>query len=235
MDFLIQQTALISGASRGIGRAIAKNLASRGTFVYLNFRSDETGAQHLLDEIQKQDGQAALLRFDVTRQEECDNAVAKVIGQRGRLDILVNNAGIREDRLFAMMKKPAWETVLNTHLNGFYHLTRPVVRQMIKQRFGRIINISSAAGQAGNAGQVNYSTAKAGIIGATRALAKEIGSRGITVNAVSPGFIDTDMVAGMDLEKSQKRFRPAAWGNLKRWRTWSVFCVPGKPVISTAR
>jgi 3-oxoacyl-[acyl-carrier protein] reductase len=127
--------------------------------------------------------------------------VALVIEQRGRLDILVNNAGIREDRLFAMMKKPAWETVLDTHLNGFYHLTRPAVRQMIKQRYGRIINISSAAGQVGNAGQVNYSTAKAGIIGATRALAKEIASRGITVNAVSPGFIDTDMVAGLDLEK----------------------------------
>jgi 3-oxoacyl-[acyl-carrier protein] reductase len=201
MNTSIQQTALISGASRGIGRAIATHLAGRGIFVYLNFRSDDTGARSTLDDIRNRDGQAELLRFDVTRQDACDTAVALVIEQRGRLDILVNNAGIREDRLFAMMKKPAWETVLDTHLNGFYHLTRPAVRQMIKQRFGRIINISSAAGQVGNAGQVNYSAAKAGIIGATRALAKEIASRGITVNAVSPGFIDTDMVAGLDLEK----------------------------------
>jgi len=205
MDTATQQTALISGASKGIGRAIATHLAGRGIFVYLNFRSDEAAARHILDDIQKQGGRAALLRFDVTRQDECDSAVAKVIEQQGRLDILVNNAGIREDRLFAMMKKPAWESVLDTHLNGFYHLTRPVVRQMIKQRFGRIINISSAAGQVGNAGQVNYSAAKAGIIGATRALAKEIASRGITVNAVAPGFIHTDMVAGLDLEKIKKQ------------------------------
>lgn len=201
MNTTIQQTALISGASRGIGRAIAVHLADRGIFVYLNFRSDEAAARHILDDIQKQGGRAGLLQFDVTCQAECDSAVAQVIEQQGRLDILVNNAGIREDRVFAMMKKSAWESVLDTHLNGFYHLTRPVVRQMIKQRFGRIINISSAAGQAGNAGQVNYSTAKAGIIGATRALAREIASRGITVNAVSPGFIDTGMVAGLDLEK----------------------------------
>ncbi|MFN2436419.1 MAG: 3-oxoacyl-ACP reductase FabG [Desulfotignum sp.] len=213
MNTSIQQTALITGASRGIGRAIARNLAGRGIFVYLNFRSDDTGAQNTLDDIQNQGGQAELLGFDVTRQNQCEDAVAFVIKQRGRLDILVNNAGIRDDHLFAMMKKPAWETVLDTHLNGFYHLTRPVVRQMIKQRYGRIINISSAAGQVGNAGQVNYSTAKAGIIGATRALAKEIASRGITVNAVAPGFIDTDMMAGLDLEKIKKQIPAGRLGH----------------------
>jgi 3-oxoacyl-[acyl-carrier protein] reductase len=213
MDTWIQQTALITGASRGIGRAIARKLADQGIFVYINFRSDEAAAQNTLDDIQNQDGQAALLRFDVTRQSQCDEAVAFVIEQRRRLDILVNNAGIRDDRLFAMMKKPAWEAVLDTHLNGFYHLTRPVVRQMIKQRFGRIINISSAAGQVGNAGQVNYSTAKAGLIGATRALAKEIGSRGITVNAVAPGFIETGMLAGLDLEKIKKEIPAGRLGH----------------------
>jgi 3-oxoacyl-[acyl-carrier protein] reductase len=213
MNSSIQQTALITGASRGIGRAIAMNLACRGIFVYLNFRSDDTGAGNTLTDIQNQDGQGELLRFDVTRQDQCDDAVAFVIKERGRLDMLVNNAGIREDHLFAMMKKPAWEAVLNTHLNGFYHLTRPVVRLMIKQRFGRIINISSAAGQVGNAGQVNYSTAKAGIIGATRALAKEIASRGITVNAVAPGFIDTDMMAGLDLEKVKKQIPAGRLGH----------------------
>lgn len=205
MDTSRQQTALITGASRGIGRAIARKLAGRGIFVYLNFRSDEAAAQTALVDIQNQNGRAALLRFDVTRQAECDQAVAAVIEQQGRLDILVNNAGIRDDRLFAVMKKPSWESVLDIHLNGFYHLTRPVVRQMLKQRFGRIVNLSSTAGQAGNAGQVNYSTAKAGIIGATRALAKEIASRGITVNAVAPGFIDTDMLAGMDTEPLKKQ------------------------------
>jgi 3-oxoacyl-[acyl-carrier protein] reductase len=188
-------------------------LDHRGIFVYLNFRSDATGARNTLNDIHYQNGHGEMLRFDVTRQNQCNDAVAFVIKQRGRLDILVNNAGIRDDHLFAMMKKPAWETVLDTHLNGFYHLTRPVVRQMIKQRFGRIINISSAAGQAGNAGQVNYSTAKAGIIGATRALAKEIASRGITVNAVAPGFIHTDMVAGLDLENIKKQIPAGRLGH----------------------
>ncbi len=213
MNTWFQQTALITGASRGIGRAIARQLAGQGMFVYLGYRSDDGAAQHTLDDIHNRDGQAALLRFDVTRQSRCDEAVALVIQQRGRLDILVNNAGVRDDRLFAMMKKPAWDTVLDTHLNGFYHLTRPVVRQMIKQRFGRIINISSAAGQAGNAGQVNYSTAKAGIIGATRALAKEIASRNITVNAVAPGFIDTDMLAGLDPEKIKEQIPAGRLGH----------------------
>ncbi|HSL61856.1 MAG TPA: 3-oxoacyl-ACP reductase FabG [Desulfotignum sp.] len=204
MNTSFAQTALVTGASRGIGRAIALNLAGNGIFVFVNYRSDENGAQKTLADIRCRNGRAALVRFDVTSQSQCDDAVKAIIAQQGRLDILVNNAGIREDRLFAMMKQPAWETVLKTHLDGFYHVTRPVVRQMLRQRSGRIVNISSAAGQTGNAGQVNYSAAKAGINGATKALAREIGSRGITVNAVAPGFIETDMLSGLDPDKIKK-------------------------------
>lgn len=204
MNTKTEQTALVTGASRGIGRAIALNLAGNGIFVFLNYRSDETAAQKTLADIRFRNGRAALLRFDVTSPTQCDDAVKSILEQRGRLDILVNNAGIRDDRLFAMMKQPAWETVLKTHLDGFYHVTRPVVRQMLRQRSGRIVNISSAAGQTGNAGQVNYSAAKAGLNGATKALAREIGSRGITVNAVAPGFIETDMLSGLDPDKIRK-------------------------------
>jgi len=201
MDTASNKTALVTGASKGIGRAIALDLAAQGIFVFVNYRSDKDAAWATMDQIHFQNGRAAVIRCDVTSQEQCDAAVKQILEQRGRLDILVNNAGIRDDHLFAMMKKPAWEMVIQTHLTGFYHLTRPVVRQMLRQKGGRIINISSAAGQTGNAGQVNYSAAKAGIIGATKALAREIGSRGITVNAVAPGFIETGMTADLNLDK----------------------------------
>jgi len=201
MDTASNKTALVTGASKGIGRAIALDLAAQGIFVFVNYRSDKDAARATMDQIHFQNGRAAVIRCDVTSQEQCDAAVKQILEQRGRLDILVNNAGIRDDHLFAMMKKPAWEMVIQTHLTGFYHLTRPVVRQMLRQKGGRIINISSAAGQTGNAGQVNYSAAKAGIIGATKALAREIGSRGITVNAVAPGFIETGMTADLNLDK----------------------------------
>ncbi len=198
MDTASDQTALVTGASKGIGRAIAIDLAAQGIFVFVNYRSDKDAAQKTLDEIHFQNSRAALIEFDVTSQDQCDAAVKQILQKCGRLDILVNNAGVRDDHLFAMMKKTSWEMVMETHLTGFYHLTRPVVRQMLRQKGGRIINISSTAGQTGNAGQVNYSAAKAGIIGATRALAREIGSRGITVNAVAPGFIETGMTAGLN-------------------------------------
>ncbi|HKL01990.1 MAG TPA: 3-oxoacyl-ACP reductase FabG [Desulfotignum sp.] len=201
MDTASNKTALVTGASKGIGRAIALDLAAQGIFVFVNYRSDKDAAWATMDQIHFQNGRAAVIRCDVTSQEQCDAAVKQILEQRRRLDILVNNAGIRDDHLFAMMKKPAWEMVIQTHLTGFYHLTRPVVRQMLRQKGGRIINISSAAGQTGNAGQVNYSAAKAGIIGATKALAREIGSRGITVNAVAPGFIETGMTADLNLDK----------------------------------
>ncbi len=192
------QTALVTGASKGIGKAIAADLARQGIFVFVNYRSDKKAAQTMVDDIHSRNGRAAKIRFDVTIQAQCDDAVKHIIEQCGHLDILVNNAGTRDDHLFAMMKKSSWEKVMETHLTGFYHLTRPVVRQMLRQKGGRIINISSTAGQTGNAGQVNYSAAKAGIIGATRALAREIGSRNITVNAVAPGFIETGMTEGLN-------------------------------------
>ncbi len=198
MNTASEQTALVTGASKGIGRAIAMDLAAQGIFVFVNYRSDKDAAQKVLDDIHFQNSRAAVIAFDVTCQDQCDAAVKQILQQRGRLDILVNNAGVRDDHLFAMMKKTSWEIVIETHLTGFYHLTRPVVRQMLRQKGGRIINISSTAGQTGNAGQVNYSAAKAGIIGATRALAREIGSRGITVNAVAPGFIETGMTADLN-------------------------------------
>lgn len=192
------QTALVTGASRGIGKAIAADLTKQGIFVFVNYRSDKNAARTIVDDIHSRNGRAAMIGFDVTIQAQCDDAVKHIIERCGHLDILVNNAGIRDDHLFAMMKKSSWEKVLETHLTGFYNLTRPVVRQMLRQKGGRIINISSTAGQTGNAGQVNYSAAKAGIIGATRALAREIGSRGITVNAVAPGFIETGMLKGLN-------------------------------------
>jgi 3-oxoacyl-[acyl-carrier protein] reductase len=201
MNTLSDQAALVTGASKGIGQAIAMDLAEQGIYVFINYQSDKAGARHTVDTIISRNGRAETIQFDVTIQAQCEAAVKDIIQQRGRLDILVNNAGIRDDHLFAMMKKPAWEMVMETHLTGFYHMTRPVVRQMLRQKKGRIITISSTAGQMGNAGQVNYSAAKAGVIGATKALAREIGSRGITVNAVAPGFIETGMLQGLDLDK----------------------------------
>jgi 3-oxoacyl-[acyl-carrier protein] reductase len=195
------ETALVTGASRGIGRAIAKSLAASGRFVYINFHSNKESARQTLDQIQDQGGNGALLPFDVTDREAVENALGKILAEKGKIEILVNNAGIRDDKLMVRMKEENWQRVLDTNLTGFYNVTRLVVKNMLSKRYGRIINISSASGQAGQAGQVNYSASKAGLIGATRALAKEIAKRNITVNAVAPGFIETDMVDGLSLEQ----------------------------------
>ncbi len=200
MTEVSNQTALVTGASRGIGRAVALELSRQGYRVYINCRSDLTGAQETRDLLAASRGQGEVLPFDVTNPDECSAAVKTILDRHHRLDVLVNNAGVRDDHLLALMKKSAWDRVIATHLDGFYNVTRPVVRQMIRQKSGRIITISSVAGQVGNAGQVNYAAAKAGLMGATRALAREIAGRGITVNAVSPGYIDTGMLAGMDTD-----------------------------------
>lgn len=196
-----EKIALVTGAGKGIGRAIAVALAGQGIFVYINYLSDRASAAQTLEEIADCSGQGALLPFDVTRSEDSKKAVQAILKDKGALHILVNNAGIRNDGLLAMMKEDSWQSVINTNLTGFYNVTKPAVKQMLKNRFGRIVTVTSAAGQMGNAGQVNYSAAKSGLIGATKALAREVGNRNIAVNAVSPGFIETRMLNGMDMDR----------------------------------
>ncbi|MBU1343535.1 MAG: 3-oxoacyl-ACP reductase FabG [Proteobacteria bacterium] len=198
------QIALVTGASRGIGKAIAKALARSGRFVYLNFNSNQKKAAAVLEDIISNGGDGALLQFDVRSQEASEKAIEKIIKEKGKIDILVNNAGIRDDMLMVWMKKGNWQNVLDTNLTGFFNVTRLIVKNMLPKRFGRIINISSTSGQIGQAGQVNYSASKAGLIGATKALAREIAKRNITVNAVAPGFIETEMVDGLPLEELAK-------------------------------
>ncbi|MEA1968203.1 MAG: 3-oxoacyl-ACP reductase FabG [Thermodesulfobacteriota bacterium] len=201
---MTKQIALVTGASRGIGRAIAIALAESGRFVYINYASNKTAAEETLREIEDKNGAGKLLCFDVRDKEKSEDAVKRILKEKGRIDILVNNAGIRDDMLMVWMKEKNWQNILDTNLTGFFNVTRLIAKNMLPKRFGRIINISSASGQVGMAGQVNYSASKAGLIGATQALAKEIAKRDITVNCLAPGFIETDMIEGLPLEEISK-------------------------------
>ncbi len=192
--------ALVTGAGRGIGRAIAMGLAQSGFHIIINYHSNQTAAAETRDAIVKSGGLAELLPFDVADFQACDAALKTVFASKDPLHVLVNNAGIRKDGLLAMMKEAAWQQVMDINLTGFYNVTRPVVKQMLRQRYGRIVTITSASGVVGVPGQVNYSASKAGLIGATRALARELASRAITVNAVAPGFIETDMTTDLQNE-----------------------------------
>jgi 3-oxoacyl-[acyl-carrier protein] reductase len=187
------KVALVTGASRGIGRAIAQALAAAGATVVLGAR-DEAKLREAVDEIEKAGGRASAVPLDVSKRESVDAAFARLLQDHGRIDGLVNNAGITRDNLLLRMKAEEWDDVLATNLTGVFHCTQAALRPMLKQRSGRIVNVTSVAG---NAGQANYAASKAGVIGFTKSIAREVASRSITVNAVAPGFIDTEMTAAM--------------------------------------
>jgi 3-oxoacyl-[acyl-carrier protein] reductase len=190
------RVSLVTGASRGIGRAIARALALEGATVFLGAR-DEARLAEVVREIADRGGTAVALALDVADRASVDMALSKILEAQGRLDHLVNNAGITRDNLLLRMKKEEWDQVIATNLTGTYLCTQAVLKPMLKQRSGRIVNVTSVVGVTGNAGQANYAASKAGIIGFTKAVAREVASRSITVNAVAPGFIDTDMTAAM--------------------------------------
>jgi 3-oxoacyl-[acyl-carrier protein] reductase len=195
MKYLKNQVAIVTGASRGIGRAIALALASEGAKVVINYARSSSAAEEVVTEITNQGGEAISLQGDVSQEEEVNNLIKNTLEKFGRIDVLVNNAGITRDGLLMRMKYEDWQAVIDLNLTGVFLCTRAVTKSMLKQRNGRIINITSVAGQMGNPGQANYSAAKAGVIGMTKTVAKELASRGVTVNAVAPGFIATDMTS----------------------------------------
>ena len=189
----MNKTVLITGASRGIGREIAKKFAKEGCNLVLNYVSDNTDVEKIKSEFNEYGIDVLVLKADVSVFSDCENLVKEAIEKFGKIDILVNNAGITKDTLIAMMKEDAFDKVIDVNLKGTFNVTKNVVPYMMKKRSGRIVNISSVVGVSGNAGQCNYAASKAGIIGFTKSLAKELASRNILANAVAPGFIDTDM------------------------------------------
>lgn len=194
------QTALVTGGGRGIGRAIAIALAEAGAEVVVNYANSASGADAVVEQITAAGGSAYALKANVSIEAEVDGLMKTVLERSGRIDVLVNNAGITRDGLLMRMKTDDWQSVIELNLSGVFLCSRAVARPMLKQKSGRIINITSVVGLIGNAGQANYAAAKAGVIGLTRSTAKELASRGITVNAVAPGFIATDMTKDLNAE-----------------------------------
>lgn len=193
--------ALVTGASRGIGRAIALDLALAGFDLIITYQTRRETAIEVQSEIHEVGRKAHVMKLDIAAGAAAEEKINSLIADHGCPDALVNNAGLNRDGLFAMMSRTSWLEVIDANLEGFYSITRPVLRHMMRRRSGRIVNLTSIAGERGNAGQVNYAASKAGIIGATKALALEVASRGITVNAVSPGLIETEMTRGLPLDK----------------------------------
>lgn len=199
-----EKVALVTGGSRGIGKACALELAKAGFDVIINYAGNEEAANITVSELKELGVNSEAYKFNVADKEEVSKNIAIILEKYGRIDVLVNNAGITRDGLFMRMSDENWEAVINTNLNSAFYVTNPVAKAMIKQRFGSIVNMSSIVGVYGNAGQANYAAAKAGLIGFTKSLAKELASRNIRVNAVAPGFIQTDMTKDLDTEKIQE-------------------------------
>lgn len=211
---LKSKVALVTGASRGIGRSIAVALAERGASIALNYTRNEAAAKEVADLISKFDVGVKLFKFDVGNSTEVNAAISEIITSFGSLDILVNNAGIADDALLIRATDESWKRTLDTNLAGAFYCARAAAKPMMKARWGRIINISSVIGEMGNAGQSAYAAAKAGMIGLTKSLAKELSSRGITVNAVTPGYIETDMTSGIKEDYKEKLLSQIPLGRL---------------------
>ena len=201
---LENKIALVTGASRGIGKAVAKELAAKGAFVIVNYNGSKEAAEQVVSEIKASGKDAISYQCDVSQYADCERMVTELIKTYQKIDILVNNAGITRDNLLMKMSEEDFDVVIDTNLKGTFHTMRFVSRAMLKQRSGRIINLSSVVGVTGNAGQTNYAASKAGVIGMTKTVARELASRGVTVNAIAPGFIETDMTGKLsDLVKEQ--------------------------------
>lgn len=196
------KTALVTGASRGIGAAIALRLAAEGAHVFVNYAGSREAAESVVNAILATGGSATAIRADVSSPADCTRLVDSVVAESGRIDILVNNAGITRDGLLVRMSDEDWDAVIGTNLTGVFSVTRAAAKHMMKARSGSIINIASVVGISGNAGQVNYAAAKAGVIGLTKTVARELASRKVRCNAVAPGFIETDMTA--ELTQAQR-------------------------------
>ena len=204
MGNLRDRVAVITGASSGLGEAMAHRFASAGACVVVNYRGNEAGASAVVAAIRANGGRAVAHQADVTKSEAADGLIARAVQEFGRLDILVNNAGMRQDALLLRMKEQDWQAVLTTNLTAAFLCTRPALRTMVRQRYGRILNVASVVGITGNAGQANYAAAKAGLIGLTRATAREVATRGITANVLAPGFFHTRMTA--DVTEEMREF-----------------------------
>lgn len=206
------KVALVTGGARGIGRATVLELAKSGADVAINYAGSEAAAKQVSEEVQSLGRKAMIIQANVADSSSVGEMVKKVVDEFGKLDILVNNAGITKDNLIMRMKEEEWDAVIDVNLKGVFNCTKAVTRQMMKQRSGRIINISSVVGVMGNPGQANYVAAKAGVIGLTKTTARELASRGITVNAVAPGYIETDMTSklGEDVKEGMMSLIPLA-------------------------
>lgn len=196
-----EHTALVTGGSRGIGRAIAIELAEAGYGIIFTYKSNDQAADETIDIIRSKGGRAEKIRFDVADSQEAGPAMNEIVTQHGNIAILVNNAGINADGLFMLMPEEDWDSVIQTTLKGFYNVTKPIVKMMVRRKKGAIVSISSASALMGNRGQANYAAAKSGLIAASRVLAAELGRLGIRVNVVAPGLIDTDMIKGAPVER----------------------------------
>lgn len=209
---LKNKVALVTGAGRGIGRAIAIALAKEGAEVIVNYNGSEERAKEVKRTIEENGGKASIYKCNVSDFEACEAMIKDVVKEYGHLDILVNNAGITKDGLIMKMKEEDFDSVLNVNLKGTFNTIRHSARQMLKQRSGKIINISSVSGILGNVGQANYAASKAGVIGLTKTMARELGSRGITVNAIAPGFVDTEMTEVLSEEIKESACRQIILG-----------------------